>query len=181
MPVLNSDIAHSLDKLADLLELEGANPFRIRAYRNAAWVIGELPRSVSMMIKAGEDLAKLPGIGKDLAEKIQTLAATGRVGVLDEIERRTPPGLLALLDVPGLGSKRARVLNEQLGIRSLADLAAARAGKIRGLPRFGVKTEERILSEAEKRARIRLSCGHRPQQARDRRAWARCRPPRPAD
>ena len=153
MPVLNSDIARSLDKLADLLELEGANPFRIRAYRTAARVVGELPRSVTAMTAAGEDLAELPGIGKDLAEKIETLAATGHVTVLDEIERRTPAGMLALLDVPGLGPKRARLLNEQLGISALGELvAAAQAGKIRKLRGFGAKTEKRILQEAEKRA-----------------------------
>jgi DNA polymerase (family X) len=92
MPVLNSDIARSLDKLADLLELEGANPFRIRAYRNAARVVGELPRSITAMTVAGEDQAELPGIGEDLAEKIETLASTGHMAVLDEIEQRTPPG-----------------------------------------------------------------------------------------
>jgi DNA polymerase (family X) len=152
MPILNSDIARNLDKLADLLELEGANPFRIRAYRNAARIVGELPRNVRAMAEAGEDLAELPGIGKDLAEKILTLAATGHIGVLDEMEKRTPPGLLALLDVPGLGPKRARILNEKLGIKSLAALAeAARAGKIRDLPGFGAKTEERIRKETEKR------------------------------
>src|ERR1700757_5138410 len=101
MPVLNSDIARSLDKLADLLELEGANPFRIRAYRNAARVVGE--RSVTAMTAAGEYLAELPGIHEDLAEKIEALAATGHVAILDEIERRTPAGLLALLVLPGLG------------------------------------------------------------------------------
>ena len=103
------------------------------------------------MTAAGEDLAELPGIGKDLAEKIETLAATGHVTVLDEIERRTPAGLLALLDVPGLGPKRAQLLNEQLGISALGDLAA-QAGKIRKLRGFGAKTEKRILQEAEKRA-----------------------------
>ena len=155
MPVLNSDIARSLDKLADLLELERANPFRIRAYRNAARVVGELPRSVTAMTAAGEDLAELPGIGKDLAEKIESLAATGQIAVLDEIERRTPAGLLALLDVPGLGPKRARLLNEQLGISTLGDLvAAAKAGKIRTVRGFGAKTEQRLLQEAEKRAAI---------------------------
>jgi hypothetical protein len=92
MPVFNSDIVRSLNKLADLLELEGANPFRIRAYRKAAWVVGELPRSVTAMTAAGEDLAELPGIGKALAEKIETLAATGHIAALDEIERRTPSG-----------------------------------------------------------------------------------------
>ena len=155
MPVLNSDIARSLDKLADLIELEGGNPFRIRAYRNAARVVGELPRNVLAMTAAGEDLAELPGIGKDLAGKIETLAETGHIAVLDEMERKTPPGLLALLDVPGLGPKRVRALYDGLGIHSLADLvAAARAGKIRELAGFGAKTEQRILQEAEKRAAI---------------------------
>ena len=155
MPVLNSDIARSLDKLADLIELEGGNPFRIRAYRNAARVVGELPRSVLAITAAGEDLAELPGIGKDLAEKIETLAATGHIAVLDEMEQKTPPGLLGLLDVPGLGPKRVRALYERLRIRGVADLiATAKAGKIRDLPGFGAKTERRILEEAEKRAAV---------------------------
>lgn len=155
VPVLNSDIARSLEKLADLIELEGGNPFRIRAYRNAARVVGELPRNVLAMTEAGEDLAELPGIGEDLAEKIETLAETGHIAVLDEMERKTPPGLLALLDVPGLGPKRVRVLYDRLGIRNLADLAAAaKSDKIRELPGFGVKTEQRILREAEMRARV---------------------------
>jgi len=153
MPVLNSDIARSLEKLADLIELEGGNPFRIRAYRNAARVVGELPRNVLAMTEAGEDLAELPGIGKDLADKIETLAETGHIAVLDEMERKTPPGLRALLDVPGLGPKRVRALYDGLGIHSLGDLvAAAKAGKLRDLPGFGAKTEQRILQEAEKRA-----------------------------
>jgi len=152
MPVLNSDIARNLEKLADLLELDGANPFRVRAYRNAARIVEELPRSITAMIAAGEDLAELPGIGKDLAEKIETLAATGHVAVLNEIERRTPEGLLALLDVPGLGPKRAKLLHERLGIRGLGELVtAAKASKIRKLPGFGERTEQRILEEAEKR------------------------------
>ncbi len=153
MPVLNSDIARSLEKLADLIELDGGNPFRIRAYRTAARVVGELPRNVLAMTTAGEDLAELPGIGKDLAGKIETLAETGHIAVLDEMEKKTPPGLLALLDVPGLGPKRVRIIYDHLGIRSLSDLAtAAKSGKIRGLPGFGEKTEQRILQEAEKRA-----------------------------
>jgi DNA polymerase (family X) len=155
VPVLNSDIARSLEKLADLIELEGGNPFRIRAYRNAARVVGELPRNVLAMTAAGEDLAELPGIGKDLAEKIETLAESGHIAVLDEMERKTPPSLLALLDVPGLGPKRVRLIFDHLGIRTLADLViAAKSGKIRELPGFGEKTEQRILQEAEKRASV---------------------------
>jgi len=153
MPILNSDVARSLEKLADLLELEGGNPFRIRAYRNAARVVGELPRGVLAMTAAGEDLAELPGIGRDLADKIETLAETGHIAVLDEMECKTPPGLLALLDMPGLGPKRVRLLYDQLGVRSLVELAAAaKAGKIHDLPGFGAKTEQRILDEAERRA-----------------------------
>jgi len=153
--VLNSDIARSLDKLADLIELEGGNPFRIRAYRTAARVVGELPRNVMAITAAGEDLAELPGIGKELAEKIETLAETGHIAVLDEMERKTPPGLLALLDVPGLGPKRVRALYDGLGIHSLADLvAAAKAGRIRELAGFGAKTEQRILQGAEKRVAV---------------------------
>jgi DNA polymerase (family 10) len=92
-----------------------------------------------------EELLQLPGIGADLAEKIETLAATGHIGILDEIERRTPPGLLALLEIPGLGPKRARILNERLGIASLGALVAvAQAGKIRELPGFGAKIEQRL-------------------------------------
>jgi DNA polymerase (family 10) len=84
------------------------------------------------MTAAGEDLAELPGIGEDLADKIRTLAAAGHIAVLDDMERKTPPGLLVLLDVPGLGPKRVRALYDRLGVRTLADLvAAAKAGKIR--------------------------------------------------
>jgi DNA polymerase (family X) len=105
------------------------------------------------MTAAGEDLAELPGIGKDLAAKMETLATTGHVAVLEEIERRTPAGLLAVLDIQGLGPKRARLLNEQLDIRSLGELAAAaKAGKTRELPGFGAKSEKHVLQEAEKRA-----------------------------
>lgn len=155
MPVLNSDIARSLDKLADLIELEGGNPFRIRAYRTAARVVGELPRNVIAMTAAGEDLAELPGIDEDLAGKIETLAETGHIAVLAEMERKTPPGLLALLDVAGLGPERVHALYDGLGIHSLADLvAAAKAGKIRALSGFGAKIEQRILQEAEKRGAV---------------------------
>jgi len=136
-------------------ELDGGNPFRIRAYRNAARIVAELPRSIAAMTAAGEHLPQLPGIGRDLAGKIETLASTGHIAILDEIERRTPAGLLALLDVPGLGPKRAKLLNERLGIGSLPELvAAAKAGKIRELPGFGEKTERRILEEAEKRVAV---------------------------
>ena len=146
MPVTNSDIAENLDRIAELLELEGANPFRVRAYRNAARTITGLPHNVAAMLAEGEDLSELPGIGKDLAAKITEISETGHLGFLDEIERRTPPGLAKLLGVPGLGPKRVQALYTALGIDDLDKLAAAaKAGKLRKLSGFGAKSEEKIL------------------------------------
>ena len=149
MPIVNADISEQLNKVADLLDIEGANPFRIRAYRKAARVISELPRSIVQMLDAGEDLDALPGIGKDLAGKITILARTGHLPLLDELGCRLPPGLSRLLDIPGLGPKRVHALHEALGIDTVAQLAAAaRAGKIRNLPGFGPVTERRVLQAA---------------------------------
>jgi DNA polymerase (family 10) len=146
MPVLNSDIAEILNRTAELLELEGANPFRVRAYRNAARTVSALPRNITAMLADGKDLSQLPGIGQDLARKIAEIAGTGHLTLLDEIEHRTPPGLAKLLGVPGLGPKRVQILHVALGIDDLDKLAAAaRAGKISGLPGFGAKSEEKIL------------------------------------
>ncbi len=146
MPVTNSDIAEVLNRIAELLELEGANPFRIRAYRNAARTVTGLSRSIGSMLTEGADLSELPGIGKDLAAKITEISETGHLRFLDEIEGRTPPGLAKLLGVPGLGPKRVQALYTALGVDDLDKLAAAaKAGKLRRLPGFGAKSEEKIL------------------------------------
>lgn len=151
MPVQNADVAELFNRLADLLEIEGANPFRIRAYRNAARTLDELPKSVRVLIAEGKDLAELPGIGKDLAQKIAEVVETGRLEALKEAERRTPRALVELVALPGLGPKRVRELYERLKIRSLEDLGRAlRAGKLRKLPGFGAKTEEKILRALER-------------------------------
>lgn len=151
MPVLNSEIVTSLEKLADLLELEGANPFRVRAYRNAARVVEQLPTSVAAMVISGEKLSELPGIGEDLAGKIATLAQTGHLPALEEAERHAPRGAVELLSLPGLGPKRVRALEEKLGITNLDALAAAaKAGRISELAGFGKKTEENILQSLAK-------------------------------
>src|SRR5579883_1953416 len=102
-PAHNPEIAQSLDDIADLLELEEANPFRVRAYRNAARVVRSLGKEVSEIVKTGEDLPKLPGIGADLGEKIRTLAATGHLALLDQLRRKTPHIAQDLLKLPGLG------------------------------------------------------------------------------
>ncbi len=146
MPVTNSDIAEVLNRIAELLELEGANPFRIRAYRNAARTVTGLSRPIGSMLTEGADLSELPGIGKDLAAKITEISETGHLRFLDEIEGRTPPGLAKLLGVPGLGPKRVQALYTALGVDDLDKLvAAAKAGKLRRLPGFGAKSEEKIL------------------------------------
>jgi DNA polymerase (family 10) len=146
MPVHNADIAMVFDEIADLLELEEANPFRVRAYRNAARVVGDLGRDIAGLVQAGADLTELPGIGEDLAGKIAEVATTGSCALLKDLRRRTPRALARLLTVPGLGPKRVRVLHRALGIRTIDQLArAARAGRIQALPGFGAKTEQNIL------------------------------------
>jgi len=161
VPIHNAEIAEAFNHLANLLEIEGANPFRVRAYRNAARIVQDLPRSVTAMIADGEDFSKLPGIGKDLAEKISEVAKTGHLRLLNEVAKRTPPELADIAAVHGLGPKRVKALWEHLGIETLEELAkAAEAGKVRGLTGFGAKTEQTILRElkrvsmAERRTRL---------------------------
>ena len=151
VPIHNADISKLFRRLADLLEIEGANPFRIRAYRNAAQTIDDLPRCAAGMIEAGEDLTRLPGIGEDLASKINEISRTGRLAALEEVEARTPSTLAALTSIPGLGPKRVHTLYEALGITTVEELArAAKEHKICGLPRFSAQIEAKIAEEAVK-------------------------------
>ncbi len=146
MAKLNAELVAAFNRLANLLEIKGENPFKIRAYRNAARTIEGLGRSVEEMVRAGEDLTELPGIGKDLAQKIKDFVETGRIEKLEELEREIPAPLLELLSVEGLGPKRIRVLYENLGIKDLDQLRdAAQSGAIEKLPGFGPKIVETIL------------------------------------
>jgi DNA polymerase (family X) len=155
LAVHNADIASMFNRMADLLEIEEANPFRVRAYRRAAATIEDLPSSCAAMIGAGQDLSELPGIGEDLAGKIEEIIRTGRLGALQLVEAQTPATLAALTTLPGLGPKRVHVLHERLGVATLEDLlAAARAGKIAPLPRFGAALESRLLDEASRRTEV---------------------------
>jgi DNA polymerase (family 10) len=161
VPVQNAEIADQFEQVADLLELEGANPFRVRAYRNAASLIRGHARSFADLVEEGADLAALRGIGADLAGKIRKLVCSGRLPIREQLSRRVPAPLVEMTRIPGLGPKRARALYRALKIRSLEDLArAARSGRIRELPGFGVRTEALIAerasraSTAEKRIRL---------------------------
>ena len=162
MAIHNTEIAEMFSRLAELLEIKGANPFRIRAYRKAAQTIEGLPHSVTSMLAEGANLSELPGIGKDLATKIQEIVETGHLSLLDQVSTQLPGQLAELAKIPTLGPKRVKMLYEKLGIKDLKGLAkAARAGKIRPLPGFGTKTEEKILAETDRRStsekRIKLN------------------------
>ncbi|WP_299873514.1 DNA polymerase/3'-5' exonuclease PolX [uncultured Cocleimonas sp.] len=146
MAVHNTEIASFFERIADLLEIEDENPFRIRAYRNAARTIRGSTVSMSYLLKQGKDLSTLPNIGKDLAEKIQLIVETGDLPLLGEIEARTPPTLSDLLKVQGLGPKRVRLLYKELDINTLEDLRRAiQSGKIYTVKGFGEKTVKALM------------------------------------
>ncbi len=128
------------------MEIQDANLFRIRAYRNAARVVGELSQEISRLLEKGEDLTELPGIGDDLAGKIKEIAGSGHCSLLDRLHTELPPAITELLKIPGLGPKRVKALYHDLDVQTLEQLyRAARDGKIRDLPGFGEKTENNIL------------------------------------
>ncbi|WAS93555.1 helix-hairpin-helix domain-containing protein [Nannocystis punicea] len=142
----NLRVAAVFAEIADLLEVEGENPFRIRAYRNAAHELGALGRDLAAMLAAGDDLTELPGVGDDLAGKIGEIVDTGSCAMLDDLHRVWPATIHDVMGVPGVGPKRARTLFEQLGVRTLAGLqAAAQQQKIRELTGFGATSERNIL------------------------------------
>ncbi len=153
MPTHNADIAAIFEEIANLLEIQGANPFRIRAYHNAARTIGELSREASQLIAAGEDLTRLPGIGEDLAAKIGEIVSSGHCSQLDRLQKELPPAVTELLKIPGLGPKRVKALYHDLEVQTVEQLyRAARDGRIRALPGFGPKTEQNILQAAQAHA-----------------------------
>ncbi|HSX11742.1 MAG TPA: DNA polymerase/3'-5' exonuclease PolX [Chlamydiales bacterium] len=145
------EIAAVLEEIATLLELKGENPFRIRAYRNGARALLNIDEDLADLIKA-EKLTEYEGIGDHLAQKITELYETGHLPEYEKLRKKTPPGLLQLMQVQGLGPKKVKVLYQKLKIHNLADLKkAAEAGKIAKLSGFGAKTEKNILHSLEHR------------------------------
>src|SRR5229473_83783 len=142
----NPDIARLFDEVADLLEIQDANPFRVRAYRNAARTIRDFPEPIADRVRAGtKDLTDIAGIGDDLAEKITAIVTTGELPLRKELASKLPAGLLDLLRIPGLGPKRVNLLYKKLKVKSAADLAAALdKGKVQKLKGFGPKMEEKM-------------------------------------
>ncbi len=161
MPIYNADIADIFDEIADYLEIEGENPFRVRAYHNAARTVRGLGPELKDLVAQGEDLTRFSGIGKELAAKIAEYVTTGAVKALKKLQDKIPAGVRQILKLPGLGPKRVRILYHDLNIESLAQLQqAAGDGRIRSLTGFGQKTEAQILkaiethAETEKRYKI---------------------------
>ncbi|MFO7875411.1 MAG: DNA polymerase/3'-5' exonuclease PolX [Desulfovermiculus sp.] len=151
MPAHNSDVASMFEELADILEIEGANPFRVRAYRNGARAVGGLSQSLRDLVHRDEDLTQYPGIGQELATKIKEIVETGSLSALEEARQRVSPDLVSLMHIQGLGPKRVKALHDKLGVNSLADLQQAAAeGKVAELSGFGAKTQKSILEEIER-------------------------------
>lgn len=142
----NIEIARRLEELGDLLEIQGANPFRVRAYRNAIRTISGLTRPLAEMVAAGEDLTELPGIGKDISAHIRELVDTGGLGLLDEVAEEVPRELATLTRLDGVGPKKAQKLWKELAVTSVDALeVAAEAGRVEELEGFGKKSVQKIL------------------------------------
>jgi DNA polymerase (family 10) len=163
MPVQNAEIAAMFDRTAELLEIQGDNPFRVRAYRRAARVIEGLPQNVVRFLSSGHELSELPGIGKDLAGKIGDIVKTGHFALLDSLKKKLPGDLADMAALPGLGPKRVKLLYDRLHVRTLDDLRrVVRSGRIRELHGFGPVIERKLAvalakPAAEKRFRLAVA------------------------
>jgi len=143
--MVNEEIAQIFDRIADILEIKGDNPFRIRAYRKAALVIQGLADDAGKLIETGE-LKGMPGIGKDLYAKIEEYIHTGRMASYENLRKELPEGVLNILYIPGMGPKTAKLLYETFGIDSVEQLENyARSGRIKGVKGIKDKTVDNIL------------------------------------
>lgn len=140
-----AQIVEILEEIAVLLELKGENAFKIRAYQSGARALESLEDDLDALIEANE-LVKVSGIGKALAEKIATLRQTGELEFYDKLKESIPPGLLDMLDIPGFGPKKIRKIHDELGVETLDQLTeACKDGRIEALPGFGKKSVENLL------------------------------------
>ncbi len=151
MAVMNKDIAGIFNMVADLLDIKGENPFRVRAYRRAAQTVSSLSRRVSEMLDQGEDLSDLPGIGDDLAGKMETIIRRGSLPQLEKLKKEVPPVLSEMMNLSNLGPKRVKTIYQQLDITSFQGLKkAAEDGRIRELKGFGEKIEKNVLDSLKR-------------------------------
>ena len=172
----NVEIARTLEDVADLLEIQGSNPFRVRAYRNAARTIEEHPVPMRKLVEEDADLTELPGIGEDMSKYIHQLVDTGSLELLDELTGDVPYSLIEIGRLPGVGPKKTRKLWKELGIETVDQLEeAAKAGKVRELEGFGEKSEEKILQgiEAYRRHQARFKISEADQHVLPLLEWLR--------
>ncbi len=158
----NADVAALLIRIADLLEMQGENPFKLRAYREAARQIADLTTPVEDTWRAGQ-LREIPGVGAAIAAKVAEYLDTGRLAFLETLEAAVPPALLTLRQVPGLGPRTAKEIYDALGITTIEGLeAAGRSERLRTVPGIKAKTEENILKGIDvwRRRYGRIVLGH---------------------
>ncbi len=158
----NFEISKVLLQVADLLEVQGANPFRVRAYRNAARFVESYATPVRKLIADEADLTELPSIGKDMASHLQELVATGKLTALEELTATIPRTLIDVMGLPGVGPKKAKKIWQELGVETVDELeVAAKAGKVATLSGFGEKSQQKILVGIEQfrqhRSRFKIS------------------------
>ncbi|MCA8412541.1 MAG: DNA polymerase/3'-5' exonuclease PolX [Burkholderia multivorans] len=154
MRIHNAECAAVFAEIADMLEIQGANPFRVRAYRNAARTIADYGRDIPSMLADGGELVRIPSIGPDLASKLREIAQTGTCELQQTLRRALPGAIVQLLDVPGLGAKRVKALHDALRIETLEQLRVeTKNGHVRALPGFGAKTEAQLLDALDERLR----------------------------
>jgi predicted flap endonuclease-1-like 5' DNA nuclease len=172
-----NEIADVLVEIGTLLELQGENPFKVRAYLAGARALEAIEESeLGRLIAAGE-LKSVKGIGDALAQKITELHTTGRLGFLERLRAAIAPGLVEMLQIPGLGPKKIRALHDRLGIADVAGLAAACTdGRVAEFDGFGARTQEKLLAGIRNReAYGAVTCGGMPQRSR-RASWPACAP-----
>ena len=149
----NDQIGAVFNQLADLLEIQEANPFRVRAYRNASRTISSTAESFETIVTEGGDLTQFKGIGKDLARQIEEIVKTGDHAQLAELKQEVPSGVVDMLRIQGVGPKKVAIFFNTLGLTSLDQLkAAAQAGELAALKGFGKKTEQSILENIDQAA-----------------------------
>ena len=145
----NLQLAEIFDRIADMLEIKGENPFKVRAYRKVVLTLENLPEDIKRIYESGR-LRDIPGVGEGIAKKIEELLETGKLESYEELKKSLPVGLVEMLLVPDVGPKTAQLLYEKLGVKSIDELEkAARAGNVRSLEGMGEKTEENILRGIE--------------------------------
>ena len=156
MTANNLNIADIFEQIADILDIQGGNYFRIRAYRQGARQLRGMPVDIAQYVENGQDLSKLPTIGHNLAAKIIEILETGHCATLTRLQKQSPSGLVELLHIPGLGPKRVHALYHELGVHTPEQaLRAAKDGRISSLAGMGEKTQANIIYAIESQIKIK--------------------------